>query len=93
MFKDDGAISKAMTAAIVALLGWNVMTTQTLSINMAVMSSAIVTLKETLYTESDARAANILVDNRIQTLETWAQNLSERMRLLERDFRATSNEK
>jgi len=93
VFKDDGAISKAMTAAIVALLGWNVMTTQTLSINMAVMSSAIVTLKETLYTESDARAANILVDNRIQTLETWAQNLSERMRLLERDFRATSNEK
>lgn len=86
MLREDTVLSKIISAAIIGLLGWNLLTTQRLSLEVAVISSKMQTLEAFIpasYTIKEAQADGKLVEQRIKRLEEWTQALSERIRLLE----------
>jgi len=94
MNKDDNLISKIISAAVIGLLSWNTYTTQNLSVSVAVLETRVSSLQETIssslmdrYTNSQAQSDHALIDQRIERLEEWNQNLSERIRLLEQEAR------
>jgi len=92
--KDDNLLSKIISAAVIGLLSWNTYTTQNLSVSVAVLETRVSSLQETIssslmdrYTNSQAQSDHALIDQRIERLEEWNQNLSERIRLLEQEAR------
>ena len=83
-------LDKMILWAVLGLLGWNVMSTQNLTVTTAVMSAEIIALKLVIsegnverYTKSMARSDQALIDQRLTRLEQWNQNLSDRMKKLE----------
>lgn len=89
MFDESGLINKLITAAVVGLLGWNVVSTQKLTVQSAVQNESLSNIKETLaitsldrYTASQAKADFSLLEQRIKRLEDWNSNQSENIRLL-----------
>lgn len=94
MNKDDNLLSKIISAAVIGLLSWNTYTTQNLSVSVAVLETRVSSLQEIIsssvmdrYTNSQAQSDHALIDQRIERLEEWNQNLSERIRLLEQEAR------
>ena len=92
--KDDNLLSKIISAAVIGLLSWNTYTTQNLSVSVAVLETRVSSLQEIIsssvmdrYTNSQAQSDHALIDQRIERLEEWNQNLSERIRLLEQEAR------
>ena len=83
---EDTLLSKIESAAMIGLLGWNLMTTQRLSLEVAVISSKLQTLEAFIpdsYTTKEAISDGKVVEQRIKRLEEWNQNISERLRSLE----------
>lgn len=86
-FSDVSFLSRIITpvvlAIIVSLQAWQLNTTQNLAIKVASMETIIQERTFDRYTRSEAESDNALLKQRIQRLEQWAQNLSERIRHLE----------
>ena len=81
-----------MLAAVLGLLGWNMTTVQKLTVTTAVQATSLQNIVEKIniatldrYTGSQARSDLALVEQRLGRIEQWSQNLSERIRAVERD--------
>lgn len=92
---EDSLLNKLISFAVIGLLSWNVWTTQQLSVSVAVLETQVDGIQKTVsasltdrYTGSQANSDFSLVEQRLQRLEDWSQNLSERLRVLEQELRA-----
>lgn len=86
---EGSIVDKIITAAIIGLLGWNLMTTQRLAVDVAVLNNTIVTVLSDRYTGTQATSRANEVDRRLDRLEQWNQNLSSRVANIENDLRKT----
>ena len=91
---EDSLLNKLVSFAVIGLLSWNVWTTQQLSVSVAVLETQVDGIQKTVsasltdrYTGSQANSDFSLVEQRLQRLEDWSQNLSERLRVLEQELR------
>ena len=84
LFDEDGIVNKLVTAAVIGLLGWNVITTQSLSVDVAVLQSAVERVLEEQYTNVQATSRTSEVDGRITRLETTVSELEETVERLDR---------
>lgn len=70
MFNEEGIVNKLVTAAVIGLLGWNVMTTQRLAIDVAVISEKV---------DANASGVEIVVlQAQIQQLEKRIEHVEDR---------------
>lgn len=90
MFEESGWVNRIITAGIIAMIGWTLMTVQDLSVEIAVIQSKFETLENTIsltqqdrYTRSEALSDRALLEQRITRLETWTERLSDRVQELE----------
>lgn len=90
MFDESNLVNKLATVAVVGLLSWNVMSTSQLTTDVAVMKVTIANLETTLInnatsymTRGEALSNNQFLEQKVERLEQWNQNLSERIRNLE----------
>lgn len=91
---EDSLLNKLISFAVIGLLSWNVWTTQQLSVSVAVLETQVEGIQNSVssslldrYTGTQANSDFSLVEQRLQRLEDWNQNLSERLRVLEQDLR------
>ncbi len=84
-------LGKGLMALLAGVVTWLIKTVQTLTVAVAVQNAALGELKERvtavqvgIYTQAQARSDMALVTQRVERLEQWSQNLSERMRAAER---------
>jgi hypothetical protein len=75
VFNEEGIVNKLVTAAVIGLLGWTVMTTQQLAIDVAVISEKVDTSIRQQVSSSDIA----ILQDKIVRLENWNQNLSTRL--------------
>ena len=87
-------IERMALAGIGALLAWNVYTTSLLVTDVAVTNVQLSALERSIqaqsidrYTKSEATSDKAFYDQRLNRLESWSQNLSNRLADLENDVR------
>jgi hypothetical protein len=83
MFNEDGVLNKLVSTIVVGLLGWNVMTTQQLSVEVAVISQKV----ETIQQQQVSMADIAVTQDKIIRLENWMNNLSRRLSDVENHIR------
>lgn len=83
MFNEEGILNKLVSTIVVGLLGWNVMTTQQLSVEVAVISQKV----ETIQQQQVSMADIAVTQDKIIRLETWMNNLSRRLADVENHIR------
>lgn len=86
----DSLFDKLVSVAIIGLLSWTVYTTNQTQQDLAVLSAEVNGMDTALnlaardrYTSAQAASDFALIENKIERVETWSQNLSERVRFLE----------
>lgn len=91
MFDEAGWVNKIITAGIIAMIGWTLLTVQNVSVELAVLKTKLDGVEQAInlsqvdrYTRSEAVADKALVQQQIQSLETLLERNSERIRDLER---------
>lgn len=75
MFNEEGIINKIVTAAVVGLLGWNVVTTQQLAVQVAVISEKVDTIQQQQVSSADIA----VIQDQTARQEQWLNNLSRRL--------------
>ena len=75
MFDEEGIINKIVTAAVIGLLGWNVVTTQQLAVQVAVISEKVDTIQQQQVSSADIA---VIQDQTVRQ-EQWLNNLSRRL--------------
>lgn len=83
MFNEDGILNKLVSTIVVGLLGWNVMTTQQLSVEVAVISQKVETIQQQQVSIADIA----VTQDKIIRLENWMNNLSRRLADVENHIR------
>ena len=73
-------MDKLVTWAVLGLLGWNVMTTQQLSVDVAVLKNTVDTGFSDRYTATEAASRSLIIDRRIDYLQDELSELEERVR-------------
>lgn len=86
MFEESGWVNKIITAGIIGMVGWTLLTVNSLDKNMAVMQTKLNTLELVFekgtadrYTRSEASSDRALLEQRLSRLEEWNQRLSDRI--------------
>ena len=90
MFEESGWVNRIITAGIIAMIGWTLLTVQDLSVNLAVMEAKFTSLETVItvgtqdrYTRIEATSDNALINQRIERLEDWNERLSDRLNKVE----------
>ncbi len=90
LFEESGWVNKIITAGIIAMIGWTLLTVQDMSIRIAVLDEQLTGVRQTLtasvadrYSRSEAIADRAVMDQRILRLEQWAERLSNRVNAAE----------
>ena len=71
MFNEEGILNKVVTAAVIGLLGWNVMTTQKLAVDVAVLAEKV----DTTLKNAASKLETVTLENRIDVLEERLEKL------------------
>jgi len=84
--KETLTLERIALAAVVALLSWNVYTTNQLTIAQAVTSQQLEGLNNSFnaialdrYTKTEANAKNAALENRMVRLEQWNERMANRV--------------
>lgn len=80
-------LGKILMAMAIALLGWQIKTTQELTVEVAVLKEQVLTATSDRYTGAQALSDKAVIDNRLNRLENWVQNLSNRLADVESHIR------
>jgi hypothetical protein len=90
MFNEEGIGNKIITAGIIGMIAWVLVNTNDMSRSIAVLDTKMASLEAVVsiaaqdrYTAKQAETDNKHLQNQIDRLETWTQNLSTRLRELE----------
>lgn len=82
MFEEAGWINKIITAGIIAMIGWTLLTVQNVSLDVAVLQSKLESVETSIkisnedrYTRAEAIANRSLLEQRILRLETQFDRL------------------
>lgn len=75
-------IGRIITAGIIGMLGWTMLTVQTMSINVAVLTADVGNINQK-FLNVPTQTEVVLLEQRIQRLEVWNERLSERINRLE----------
>lgn len=73
MFNEEGILNKVVTAAVIGLLGWNVMTTQRLAVDVAVLAEKV----ETTLKNTATKLETVTLENRIESLELRLEKIED----------------
>lgn len=79
----EWTLERIALTALVALLSWNVYTTQEMTTDIAVIETKLETAISNRFTSSDAQ----ILENKITRLEQWTTRLSERLADVESTIR------
>ena len=75
MFNEEGILNKLVTAAVIGLLSWNVMTTKNLSVEVAVLNEKVDNRLSDAYSRTEAVGKAREVELMIRTLEARVKAL------------------
>lgn len=97
MMDDSTLIGKIVTFVMVGILGWLAFTVQQMSIEQAVQGAQVEAIQEAIaatnldrYTRSEALSDRAVLETRLERVEIWSQNLSNRLADVE-DFIRSGN--
>ncbi len=79
----NGLLDKVVTWAALGLLGWNVVTTQQLSVDVAVLKNTVETGVADRYTASEASTRALLIDRRLDFMQREIEEVEDRVRSIE----------
>lgn len=88
MFEERTLIDKVVSAAIIGLLGWNVASTQKLSVDVEVLKVQTQAIIDKSIDSTDV----VLLEQRTRRLEEWVESLSERLATAEKLVMEGTNE-
>lgn len=83
MFNEDGLLNKIVTAAIIGLLGWLILTTQDMSIKTAVVAEQVLSMKELIISMQSIYITKDAYETRRHMIDAELDRIRERLDILE----------
>ena len=94
MFNEEGILNKIITTGVIGMIAWVLVNTNDMSRSIAVLDTKVSALEAIVqlgtkdrYTAQQAESDKRFIQSQIDRLETWTQNLSNRLREVENDIR------
>ena len=82
MLDETGWINKVITAGIIAMIGWTLMSVQNMSVSLAVLTTQVAHITEQLQDQPDIIDI-ISIKQRIDNHDIWLGRLSDRLNEVE----------
>lgn len=76
-------LNGVLTAIMLGLMGWTLLTVHELTNKVSIINNTLQLTSQNIYPRAVAEGELKLINQRINRLEQWNQNLSERVRGLE----------
>lgn len=82
MFEEAGWVNKVITAGIIAMIGWTLMSVQRMSVDLAVLNAQVQSINIQL--EKQPSIVDIVtVQQKVERHEQWLGRLSDRVNAVE----------
>lgn len=82
MFEESGWVNKVITAGIIAMIGWTLLSVQRMSVDLAVLTTQV----QGITTQLDKQPSIvdiITLQQKVERHDAWLDRLSERLNALE----------
>lgn len=76
-------LNAVATAALLGLMGWNLLTTHNLSTQLGVTNATMQFALQDRYTSTEAKADNLVLSSKIKDLEEQLDSLRQQVRKIE----------
>lgn len=94
MFEEAGMVNKIITAGIIGMIGWILLSVTGMSTKVAVIETKLEAINNSVvafgvnnYTQTEATADKAIVDQRLILIEAQTDHLEKRVRDLENELR------